>query len=217
MPARRLTDGRTVPEGYPHGPVAALAATAALDALTDPRAIVLVEGVSDQIAVDTLAQRLGAGDRGIAVVPVGGAQGLRRMLRTIRVDHPAVPLSGLYDIAEARVIRRALEEVGLLTPTDEIEVAGFFACVSDLEDELLRACGPELIEACLADNGDIIAFRKLQKQPEWRDRPIDAQLRRWMTSGARRKLRYARIFVDTIPLERMPQPLMAVLRRARQT
>ena len=178
--------------------------------------IVLVEGVSDQIAVDTLAQRLGGSDTGVAVLPVGGAQGLRRMLRTIRADHPAVPLSGLYDIAEAHVIRRALEDAGLLGPDTAIEDAGFGAllisktsCCAPAGRISSRRASPTTATSprsasCRSSRSGAIA-------------PIHAQLRRWMTSGARRKLRYARIFVDAIPLERMPEPLLAVLQRARQT
>lgn len=203
-----------VPEGYPHGPAAAVAAASALDGLIDPAGIVLVEGVSDQIAVETLAARLGDGDSGVAVVPVGGAQGLRRMLRTVLARFPEARLAGLYDIAEARVIRTALEGVGLLTPASDAMDAGFFACTADLEDELIRACGPVLIEECLARNGDLTAFRRLQGQPQWRDEPVDAQLHRWIASGASRKLRYARILVEAAPLERMPRPLLAALRRA---
>jgi hypothetical protein len=179
-----------------------------------PTGIVLVEGMSDQIAVETLAARLGHADSGFAVVPVGGAQGLRRMLRTVIARFPEARLAGLYDIAEVRVIRTALEDAGLLSPGSDTMDAGFFACTQDLEDELIRACGTALIEDCLARNGDLTAFRTLQGQPQWRDRPVDAQLRRWIASGARRKLRYARILVEAAPLERMPHPLVAAVRHA---
>ncbi|GAA1968328.1 TOPRIM nucleotidyl transferase/hydrolase domain-containing protein [Microbacterium deminutum] len=211
---------RRVPDGYPHGPAAALAAGAALEALEaldEPRAIILVEGVSDQIAVDALARRLGIDVERTATLPVGGAQGLRRMLHTIVARFPDARLGGLYDIAEADVVRRALEDSGLLQHGGRPQDAGFFACAADLEDELLRACGPALVEECLAVNADLTAFRRLQQQQEWRGRPFDEQARRWIASGARRKLRYARILVDAAPLERMPHPLVAALEWARQT
>ena len=47
------------------------------------RAIVLVEGISDQIALETLAVRRGrdlAAER-VVIVPTGGAHGVRRMQR----------------------------------------------------------------------------------------------------------------------------------------
>jgi hypothetical protein len=192
-----------------------VAAASALDALIDPAGIVLVEGVSDQIAVETLAARLGDGDSAVAAVPVGGAQGLRRMLRTVVARFPEARLAGLYDIGEERVIRTALEDVGLLSPAGDPMDAGFFACIADLEEELIRACGTALVEECLARNGDLTAFRRLQGQPQWRDRPVDAQLHRWIASGASRKLRYARILIEAAPLERMAHPPLAALQRAR--
>lgn len=213
-----MDERRRGPEGYPHGPAAALVAHTALDQLGDPRAVVLVEGVSDQIAVETLARRHGVDLEAarVAVVPVGGAQGLRRMLHAVVTRHPAVSITGLYDEPEEPVVRRALEALGHLTAEDSLEHAGFFACSLDLEEELIRACGVALVEQCLAEQGDLLAFRKLQAQSAWRDRPVPAQLRRWIASGARRKLRYARALVEAVPDERMPRPLAAALAGAVQ-
>ena len=212
MPQRRRSDARRMPEGYPHGPAAALASVDALASLDDPRAIVLVEGVSDRIAVDTAARRLGR--EPVAVVPVGGAQGLRRMLRAIRSQHPGAALAGLYDIGEESVVRSALAEAGLVEPDGAARTAAFFACRTDLEDELIRACGTELVVACVERSGDARAFARMRQQPEWRGRPTHEQLHRWISSGASRKLRYARILVDAVPLERMPSPLVDVLTAA---
>src|SRR5204862_367989 len=52
----------------------------ALTRIGDVRAIVLVEGFSDQIAVETLAARRGRdlADESVAVVPIGGAQACAR-------------------------------------------------------------------------------------------------------------------------------------------
>ena len=51
----------------------------------------------------------------------------------------------------------------------------------------------------------------MQKQPVWRGRPVEDQLRRFLGSGARRKVRYAALLVDALELERMPAPLDGVL------
>lgn len=88
---------------------------------------------------------------------------------------------------------------------------GFFACTEDLEDELIRACGAGRVEASLRENGDLPAFRRMQQQPQWRGRDVEAQLRRWIAGGAERKLRYARILVDALPIGELPRPLTAVL------
>ena len=59
--------------------------------------------------------------------------------------------------------------------------------------------------------GDLGSFRTLQKQPQWRARATEEQLRRFMGSGARRKIRYARLLVDALDLSRVPRPLDLVL------
>jgi hypothetical protein len=51
----------------------------------------------------------------------------------------------------------------------------------------------------------------LHKQPEWRGRPVEQQLRRFMGSGGTRKTRYARYLVETLELSRMPRALDGVL------
>jgi hypothetical protein len=61
--------------------------------------------------------------------------------------------------------------------------------------------------------GDLGRFRTLQKQPEWRGRPAKEQLRRFMGSGGRRKIRYARLIVDALDLTQIPRPLDGVLSR----
>jgi len=43
--------------------------------------------------------------------------------------------------------------------------------------------------------------------PAWRDRATEEQLRRFMGSGGRRKIRYARYLVDALDLDRVPRPL----------
>src|SRR5215211_5255402 len=84
---------------------------------------------------------------------------------------------------------------------------GFFVCEDDLEDERIRAVGAAAIQRIAAEQGDIGAFRTLQKQPEWRGRPVEQQLRRWLGSGGRRKTRYATLLVEAVDLARVPRPL----------
>lgn len=59
-------------------------------------------------------------------------------------------------------------------------------------------------------HGDLGAFRTLQKQAGWRTKSVEAQMRRFLGSGARRKLRYAHLLVAALELERLPQPLLGV-------
>ncbi|MCH6230052.1 ATP-dependent endonuclease [Microbacterium sp. CFH 31415] len=220
MRERRRELARHALEGYPDGPAAALVAHTALESLDTIAAlhgIVLVEGVSDRIAVEAVARRRGTDLSGIGVVPTGGAQGIGRMLRTLAVRHPGVTVAGVNDVAESAVVRHALAAAGLLEPGADAASAGFFSCVDDLEDELLRGVGLDHVEDCLAAQSDLASFRRMQQQPQWRDQDLHAQLRRWLAGGARRKLRYARILVEAMPLERMPRPLLAALDRVAAT
>jgi hypothetical protein len=199
----------TVPPGGPQATGRALARAA------DARAIVLVEGVSDQIAVATLAARRGRDldDEGIVVVPIGGAQAIGRFLTRFGPQGLDTKLAGLCDAGEEEVFRHSLERAGFgshLTRRD-MERLGFFVCVEDLEDELIRALGPAAVEVVLDSQGDLGSFRTFQKQPAWRGQRVEGQLRRYMGSADRRKLRYARLLVDALDLAQVPRPLDGVL------
>jgi hypothetical protein len=180
-----------------------------------PRAVVLVEGSSDQVAVETLAERRGRSLEadGVSVVPIGGAQAIGRFLERFGPRGLDLRLAGLCDAAEEGEFRRGLERAGLgsgLTRAD-LERLGFYVCVADLEDELIRALGAASVEAVVEAQGELGPFRTLQKQPEWRGRRLEEQLRRFMGSGGRRKIRYARLLVEALDLARMPRPLESVL------
>lgn len=212
----RAGDGEDLLAGYVSGPAAATEATAmALRRAEAARAVVLVEGVSDQIAVETLAGRHGRDltAEGIAVLPVGGAHGIARYLRRFGPAGTGARLAGLCDAGEAHIVRRGLAAAGLGVPGlhADLERSGFFVCVEDLEDELIRAAGPAQVTEVLAAHGDLGAFRTLQRQPAWRGKDEAAQLRRFLGAGSQRKLRYARLLTEAISLDRIPQPLTALL------
>ena len=178
------------------------------------RAVVLVEGNSDRLALEALAIRRGRdlAVEGAAVVPLGGAHAIGRFLEGFGLKGDVV-LAGLCDVAEEVHFRRALEQAGFgsgLTRTD-LEALGFFVCVEDLEDELIRALGPARVLEILDAQGDLSSFRTLQKQPAWRGRPPEAQLRRFMGSGGSRKTVYAPLLVQALDLDRVPRSLDGVL------
>ena len=198
-----------VPAGGPEATRRALAKA------SDSRAVVLVEGISDQIALETLAARRGRNldGEGISVVPIGGAQAIGRFLTRLGDQASGATLAGLCDAGEEKIFRRSLERAGFgsdLTRSD-MERLGFYVCVEDLEDELIRAVGPAAVEAVFDSQGDLGSFRTFQKQPAWRGQRIEAQLRRFMCSADRRNIRYARLLVDALDLGRVPRPLDGVL------
>ena len=182
----------------------------------DVRAVVLVEGLSDRVAVEALALRHGRdlAAEGVSVVPIGGAQAIRRALDLYGPPGLDLVLAGLCDVGEERSYRRGLERAGLGSDLtrEGMERLGFYVCEADLEDELIRALGAEEAEQVVEAHGDIGPFRTLQKQPEWRGRPLHDQLRRFFGSGGRRKIRYARFLVEALEPDRVPRPLDRVLR-----
>ena len=162
-------------------------------------AMVLVEGVSDRVAVETLAVRRGRdlAAEGVAVVAIGGAQAIERAARALG----GVRLAGLYDVGEERAVLRGLERAG-------VGAEGFFACDPDLEGELVRALGAERMLALVEERGQLGAFRTYRKQPAQRAKPLDAQLHGWLHNW---KIRYAAPLVEALDLARVPPPLDAVL------
>ena len=175
--------------------------------------VVLVEGLSDQVAVETLAERRGRNlaAEGVRVIPIGGAQAIGRSLE--QFGRRGARLAGLCDAGEEDDFRRALETAGLgsgLTRS-RMEELGFYVCVEDLEDELIRAVGADSVEQLVDAQGELRSFRTLQKQPAWHGRPAEEQLRRFMGSGGRRKIRYARLLVGALDSTAVPRPLDGVL------
>jgi hypothetical protein len=167
---------------------------------------VLVEGVSDLRAVEVLAVRSGRDltAEGVAVVPMGGATNVARFLAQLIAARADVRVAGLVDQAQAWVVQRALTRLGFGA---DLAAAGFFVCVADLEDELIRALGREAVERVLATEGDLRSYRIFERQPAQRDRPDRARLRRFLGTRSGRKIRYGAALVDALDLDRMPAPL----------
>jgi hypothetical protein len=177
--------------------------------------VVLVEGMSDQFALEALAARHGRDLRaeGIAVLPIGGAQAIGRFVEQFGPRGLDLGLAGLCDVGEEADFRRGLERAGLGSnlSRDDMERLGFYVCVADLEDELIRALGTDAVQEVVDAQGELGSFHTLQKQGPWQGRPIADQLRRFMGSGGRRKIRYASLLVDALELTRVPRPLELVL------
>lgn len=180
-----------------------------------PRAVVLVEGMSDRFALEVLARRRGRdlGGEGIEVVAMNGATNIGHYIDRFGPHGLDVKLAGLYDVAEERFFRQALERVGLGAQPARpgLDGLGFFVCRADLEDELIRAVGVERVEAIVEAEGEIASFRRLQRQPAQRDRGLHDQLRRLMGGRSGGKYRYAGLMAQAVDLDRVPRPLNAVL------
>ena len=179
------------------------------------RTVVLVEGVSDQRAIETLARRRGRDldAESISVVPMGGATNIRSFLRVFGPEGFDVELAGLYDAGEERHFRRALEQAGLGSDLTRagLERLGFFVCTEDLEAELIRALGAGAVEGVIAAEGELGRFRTLQQQPAQQGRTVEQQLRRFMGTRGGRKIQYGSSLVEALELDRVPRPLEGLL------
>ena len=182
---------------------AALAASAAR-ARSDPGscAVVLVEGMSDQAAVETLAERSRRDLRGegVFVVPMGGATNIGHFVDLFGPGGFGVRLAGLCDQGEERDFRRGLDRVG-----------PYFVCVADLEDEMIRALGTRRVEELIEAEGEGGPFLTFTRQPAHRGAVRDQQLRRFMGTRSGRKIRYGRILAAALDLTRVPGPLAGLL------
>jgi hypothetical protein len=181
------------------------------------RAAILVEGVSDQAALRALALRRGRDldAEGVVVVAMDGATNAARYLQEYGPQGRDVRLAGLFDEAEERFFRLGLERAGFEPgpKTEDLEELGFFVCRADLEDELIRAVGAREVLRLVAAEGEERSFRTLQRQPAMRDKSLVHQLRRMMGGRSGGKERWARLLVETVPLDKVPYPLDAVLAR----
>jgi hypothetical protein len=171
------------------------------------RGVVLVEGRSDEAAVRALAERLGRDlvAEGVSIEVVGGAGGFARAMARLG---PGVRVAALVDVGEVEQARRSLERAGL---GGDLDALGFRVCDLDLEDELIRSLGVDAVTDVVVAAGERRMLRAFQEQPAQRDRPLDAQLRRFLGTKAGRKIRYGRLLVQALPLDAVPTPLAAAL------
>src|ERR1700751_5241242 len=152
-------------------------------------AVVLVEGVTDRLALEAVARRLALDLEGIEIGPIGGAQAIRRA----SAQYEGERMVGLCDAGEERWFRRVLGDAT-------------FVCVKDLEDELIRALGAARVEEVVSAQGELETFRNFQNQLFWREKPVEAQLRRWLQNGGR-YLRYPPPLREVLESEGIPRPL----------
>ena len=113
-------------------------------------------------------------------------------------------VAGVYDGSEERYVVRTLDRLGR-------SAEGFFRCDADLEDELIRALGTDLVIEVIDSEGELHLFETFQQQPYQRERSLPDQLHRFCGTKSGRKARLAAALAEALPLERVPAPLSGVL------
>jgi hypothetical protein len=186
-----------------------------LTAVRQARKVVLVEGSSDQAALEVLAQRRGLalGPGALCIVAMGGATSIGHFVRLLGPDGLNIPLGGLCDAGEEDYVRAALRQGGLSPGASraQLETSGFYVCTADLEDELIRAVGTATVQQIIAASGEQRPFRTFQRQPAHRQERVDQQLHRFMGTHSGRKSQYARLLAEAVAPASIPRPLDLVL------
>ena len=172
--------------------------------------LVLVEGESDAAAVRALATLIGLDlpRHRVRLQSANGVTNYPRVLSAFATANPRAAFCGLYDIADERHVRRALSRAGVaLDDEASLDACGFFACVVDLEDELIRALGTSSVERVIEAEGELSSLRLFQQMPQHRDAPAPRQLRRFLGTRATRKIRSAQRLVEALTIDQLPAPL----------
>ncbi|MCM9080192.1 MULTISPECIES: TOPRIM nucleotidyl transferase/hydrolase domain-containing protein [Streptomyces] len=166
------------------------------------RTAVLLEGPSDHAAVEALAARRGRdlAAEGVCVVPMGGAMSVARYAALLGPPGLGLRLTGLCDEREQPFYDRGLDRA-------RAPRRGFFVCVADLEEELIRALGPAAVEEIFGAEGDLRAWQTFLRQPAQHGRPRQQQVRRFLGTQKGRKIRYGRLLVEALDPDRTPAPL----------
>jgi hypothetical protein len=170
------------------------------------RTAVLLEGPSELAAVEALAARRGRdlAAEGVCVVAMGGAMSVGRFAGLLGPTGLGLRLTGLCDEREQPFFDRGLRRARVPDP-------GVFVCVSDLEDELIRALGTDRVEEIVRAEGDLRAWETFLQQPAQHGRPRQRQLRRFLGTKKGRKIRYGGLLVEALDTGRAPAPLDGLL------
>ena len=166
-----------------------------------PGVVVLVEGESDAVVVRDLARRT---DLELEVVAMGGITNVATYVARLRRERSDAVLLGVCDERERRFMER-----------ERPDLADIFVCERDLEDELIRAVGPETVVELLDELGELGRFRTFQEQPEWRGQPLHDQLRRFAGTRSGRKAVFAGRLAAELEDDSLPTPLARLSDRLR--
>lgn len=175
----------------------------------------LLEGVSDVAAVQVLAARRGIDTvTDVRLVDLHGVTNARRALVGLVRATPDVQVLGLCDAAEVGFVLGALAAVGReVEDARALPAHGFFICRADLEQELIRALGPDRTVRLVHELGLGPKLASLQQQPAWQCRAVADQLHRFCGVASGRKALMAAALAAALAPEEIPEPLERLLSR----
>ena len=178
------------------------------------RKVVLVEGISDILAVRALAERQGRNldAEGVSLLSLEGGGGFEAYVSLLGRSGLGLELLGLCDSDEEAQWATWLENAGYGHGLDRqaMEALGFFVSDRDLEDELIRAVGIGAVLNIIKAEGDAAAFQAFTKQAPHAALSQEDQIRAFFRKRGR-KARYASVLVDACTPGSEPQPLLDLL------
>jgi hypothetical protein len=145
-------------------------------------------------------------DLDAAAVEIVVMHGITNLPRHLRELPDGVRVTGLYDGAEHRYVRTTVERMR--------RSERFFPCERDLEEELIRALGPDRVVDVIAGAGETGPWEVLQRQPFHRERDRVDVLYRFLGTKSGRNLRYARLLTEAMAPDEIPAPFVGVLTEA---
>ena len=135
---------------------------------------------------------------------MGGITNVSAYVARLRRERSDAVLLGVCDERERRFMER-----------ERPELADVYVCVRDLEDELIRAVGPDTVVELLDELAELGRFRTFQEQPEWRGQPLHDQLRRFAGTRSGRKAVFAGRLAAELTDGSLPGPLARLRERVR--
>jgi predicted ATP-dependent endonuclease of OLD family len=178
------------------------------------RKVILVEGLSDRLALLTLARRQGRNldAEQISIVALHGAGTIGSFLSLLGANGLKLKLCGVCDEDKESDWIKKLEQNGFGSGLTRAKLAslGFFVSVRDLEDELVKALGNAEVERVIDAQGEKATLSTFASQPDKKGKPLNEVLRLFLQSRDR-KVRYAPLLVDALDMAKVPQVLTDVL------
>jgi hypothetical protein len=177
------------------------------------RAVLLVEGDSDRLAIEALAEKTGRNldAEAVSVVPINGAANAATYIDLFGPRGFDLKIAGLCDEAEERYFAGGLDRAGIAQQPSrhQMEQLGFFVCVKDLEEEIVRALGVVATEQVINANGDQHEFDMFKQQPDKVGWTPEEHVLGFIRRG--RKVQYAPLLVDALDGALVPAVLEGVL------
>lgn len=162
-------------------------------------AVVLVEGWSDLAAVEVLVTAREVDLASTAIISMGGVTNVGHLMAALAEGCPTADIAVLCDAAELDVVRQAAPAVPTL------------ACHRDLEGELIRAAGTDMVVEVLHAMGDGRGLTTFRRQPSQLGVPLSQGLHRFLGIRSGRKIVAARELTARLEAEGSLPPVLAEL------